>query len=72
MLNKVSVCNVEIIERRKRWRDRRAGSDRRNEARLKWQVSDSRSDTPRRVGDLSGVLTEGTVWWRSDKHSPNK
>jgi len=72
VLSKKSVCNVENIERRKRWRDRREGKDRRNEARLRLQVNDCRSDTPRRVGDFSGVLTEGTVWWRSEKCSPTK
>ena len=72
MLTKKSVSNVESIERRKHWTDRRTGHDRRNEARLKWQDSDCRSDTPRRAGDLSGEWTEGKVWWKSDKTLPDK
>lgn len=67
MSSRVSVCNVEEVERRKRWIDRRAGSDRRNQERVKLQAGDCRSGTPRRIGDFSGELNEGSIWWRSDK-----
>lgn len=67
MVSKASLCNVEKVDRRKRWADRRTGSDRRNKERLKIQLHDCRSDTPRRVGDFSGELTEGTIWWQPDK-----
>ncbi len=63
---------MESVERRKRWTDRRTENDRRNEARLQWQADDCRSGTPRRVGDFSGELTEGTVWWQSNKELPKK
>ena len=72
MSGKASLSNVENIDRRKRWADRRTGSDRRNEERLKIQLYDCRSETPRREGDFSGVLTEGTVWWRADKSGAKK
>lgn len=65
MLGRISVCNVERVERRTHWRDRRSGSDRRNEQRLRVQLNEGRSDTPRRLGDYTGALTEGVVWWRS-------
>ena len=72
MVSKASISNVENVDRRKRWADRRTGSDRRNENRLKIQLHDCRSDTPRRVGDFSGELTEGTIWWRADKSGVKK
>ena len=72
MVSKASLSNVENVDRRKRWADRRTGSERRNENRLKIQLHDCRSDTPRRVGDYSGELTEGTVWWRADKSGAKK
>lgn len=68
MSRKVSVCNVERVERRQQWRDRRSGKDRRNKQRLQLQVSDARSGLPRRIGDYSGSLTEGIVWWLPEKH----
>ncbi len=67
MLSRISVCNVERVERRTHWRERRSGHDRRNEQRLRLQLNDSRSDT-RRLGDYSGTLTEGLVWWRPKKN----
>jgi len=54
--------NVETIERRKHWRDRRVESDRRNPERLR-VAYDCRSGVPRRESDLAGELPEGDIWW---------
>jgi len=64
MSSKVSIANVETVERRKHWRDRRAGQDRRNLQRLRLVSYDCRSDQPRRQADVAGTLNEGVVWWR--------
>ena len=63
MSKKSSVANVETIERRKHWRDRRVSGDRRNPERLRLVSYDCRSGAPRRVADVTGELTDGDVWW---------
>ena len=55
--------NDEVVERRKHWRDRRTGSDRRNPQRLRLVNYDCRSGQPRREADVAGKLNEGDVWW---------
>ena len=75
MLKKHSVANVEPLagqfERRKLWVDRRAGGDRRSDARLRMHVDDCRSGEPRRTADLAGELVDGEVWWRSEAGKPD-
>lgn len=66
MSKKHSVANVEAVERRKHWRDRRAGGDRRNPERLYLTSFDCRSGLPRRASDVSGELADGDVWWNKD------
>ena len=66
MSKKDSVANVESAERRKHWRDRRAGGDRRNLERLRLITDDCRSGRPRRLSDVSGELADGDVWWNKD------
>lgn len=56
--------NVETIERRKHWRDRRMESDRRTPERLLHSGTDCRENSPRRSSDVSGELHDGEVWWR--------
>jgi len=51
------------VERRKHWRDRRTGSDRRNPQRLRLVSYDCRSWQPRRQSDIAGELSDGDVWW---------
>ena len=63
MSKKHSVANVEEIERRKEWNDRRSGDDRRNPERLRLVSYDCRSGQPRRASDLSGELTDGEIYW---------
>jgi len=63
MSKKSSVSNVETVERRKHWRDRRVEGDRRNPARLQLVAYDCRSGSPRRDADLAGELPDGEVWW---------
>lgn len=58
-----SVCR----ERRKHWRDRRLLSDRRNPERLLHAGVDCRSGTPRRESDIGGELSDGDIWWESDR-----
>ena len=55
--------NVETIERRKHWRDRRMQSDRRNPERQSHSAVDCRENSPRRSSDVSGELHNGEVWW---------
>jgi hypothetical protein len=66
MQKKDSVANVESVERRKHWRDRRAGADRRNLERLRLVTYDCRSGQARRLSDLSGELSDGDIWWNKD------
>lgn len=54
---------LEVTERRRHWRDRRTGIDRRSLARLQSSNYDCRSGQPRRAADISGELTDGEVWW---------
>ncbi|GMR01478.1 MAG: hypothetical protein BMS9Abin19_0868 [Gammaproteobacteria bacterium] len=63
MSRKGSVGNVEAVERRKHWRDRRAAEDRRNPQRLRLVSYDCRSGQPRRQSDITGELSDGDVWW---------
>ena len=58
-----NVSNVEAVERRMHWRDRRKGSDRRNDGRLNLNKSDCRSGQPRRLSDVGGDLSDGYIWW---------
>jgi hypothetical protein len=67
MSKKSSVANVEKVERRRHWRDRRNGNDRRSNGRLQLTGTDCRSGLPRRASDLSGELAEGEIWWNKDK-----
>jgi hypothetical protein len=66
MSKKSSVANVETIERRKHWRDRRVSDDRRNAERLRLVSYDCRSGSPRRASDVAGELSDGEVWWNKD------
>ncbi len=63
MSKKGSTSNVEAVERRKEWNDRRAGDDRRNPQRLRLVSYDCRSGQPRRQSDISGELNDGDIWW---------
>ena len=63
MAVKDSVSNIEPAERRKHWRDRRAGKDRRNLQRLRLVSYDCRSGLPRRQSDVSGDESDGDIWW---------
>ncbi len=73
MPKKHSVANVGAVERRKHWRDRRDGGDRRNLERLRLVSYDCRSGQPRRSADVGGELADGDIWWHKDarkKDSP--
>ena len=63
MSKKSSVANIEAVERRKRWRDRRKDSERRSSGRFSLYGVDCRSGLPRRASDVSGELTDGEIWW---------
>ena len=63
MPKKSGVSNVEAVERRKHWRDRRVSNDRRNPERLRLVSYDCRSGLPRRASDVAGELADGDVWW---------
>ena len=65
-MSKKSSANVETIERRKHWRDRRASDDRRNSERMRMISDECRSGSPRRAADVAGELTDGDVWWNKD------
>ena len=65
MSKKSSVANVETIERRKHWRDRRVSDDRRNPERLRLVSYDCRSGSPRRQSDVGGELSDGDIWWNN-------
>ena len=66
MSKKSSVANVEAVERRRHWRDRRTGSERRSSGRLHLTSSDCRSGLPRRTSDVGGELADGEIWWHKD------
>jgi len=66
MSKKSSNSNVEAVERRKDWSDRRHGDDRRNPQRLRLVSFDCRSGQPRRQSDVGGDLADGDVWWNKD------
>ena len=66
MLKKDNVANVESVERRKHWRDRRISDDRRTPMRLHLDSVDCRSGSPRRDSDLSGQLADGEIWWNKE------
>jgi len=61
-----NTANIRAGERRKHWRDRRAGDDRRNPQRLRLVNYDCRSGQPRRKSDVAGELSDGEVWWTED------
>ncbi|MFV2004218.1 MAG: hypothetical protein ACC650_03385 [Gammaproteobacteria bacterium] len=63
MSKKGSTANVEVVERRRHWLDRRTGNDRRNSGRLNLTNYDCRSGLPRREADVGGDLADGDVWW---------
>jgi len=63
MLKKSNISNVETVERRMHWRDRRTGNDRRNSGRLNLNSVECRSGQPRRAADIGGELSDGDVWW---------
>ena len=66
MSKKSSSSNVEAVERRKDWSDRRNGGDRRNPQRLRLVSYDCRSGQPRRQSDVGGELADGDVWWNKN------
>lgn len=59
--------NVSRIERRRNWRDRRLGAERRGSERLRKMEYDCRSYIPRRESDISGSAIEGEIWWGGDR-----
>lgn len=59
-----SPVGREKVERRKQWRDRRSGKDRRNAERLRLVSYDCRTGLPRREADRTGELSDGDIWWR--------
>ena len=63
MPKKQNTESTVTVERRKHWRDRRAGSDRRNPQRLRLVSYDCRSGQPRRQADVAGALSDGDIWW---------
>ena len=63
MSKKGNISNVEAVERRKHWRDRREESDRRKVVRLNLNSVECRSEQPRRTSDIGGELADGEVWW---------
>ncbi len=70
MSKKETMANVEAVERRKHWRDRRQGSeDRRNIQRLNLVSYDCRTGQPRRQADVSGEPADGEVWWDKEQAS---
>ena len=66
MSKKSSIANVEAVERRRHWRDRRAGGERRSSGRLHLTSFDCRTGLPRRTSDVAGELADGEVWWQKD------
>ncbi|HHJ36487.1 MAG TPA: hypothetical protein ENJ87_12045 [Gammaproteobacteria bacterium] len=67
MSRKATVANLEPVERRKHWRDRRrAEADRRNPARMRLLSDDCRSGRPRRTSDVTGDISDGDIWWNKD------
>ena len=52
------------VDRRKHWRDRRSGVERRCSSRKQHEAFDCRSGIPRRQSDIDGELYDGEVWWR--------
>jgi hypothetical protein len=67
MSKKSDASNIQPVERRKHWRDRRSGGERRNLGRLALTVDECRSGMPRRTSDLSGELSDGEIWWGAGK-----
>jgi len=63
MSGKDKISNIELVERRKDWNDRRAGDDRRISQGMRLLSEDCRSGKPRRQSDISGELNDGDIWW---------
>ena len=66
MSKKSRVTNVEAVERRRHWRDRRTGSELRSSGRLHLTSPDCRSGLPRRASDVGGELADGEIWLNKD------
>jgi hypothetical protein len=66
-MSKKITSNIEPVERRQRWQDRRSGHDRRNPQRLNLVSYDCRTGQPRRQSDITGEVAMGETWWR--KHA---
>ena len=64
--SKSDSADIENVERRRSWQDRRADHDRRNPERLRLANNDCRSGIARRIADRRGELAEGEIWWRDD------
>ena len=62
-MSKKNISNIESVERRHAWQDRRSGNDRRNLQRLRLVSYDCRTGQPRRKSDLAGELSDGDIWW---------
>ena len=60
----VSCSFIHGADRRKHWRDRRSGAERRCSSRKQHESFDCRSGTPRRQSDIAGELYDGEVWWK--------
>lgn len=67
MSHSENTSNVEKIERRKDWIERRKMPDRRNQERLNHTDEDCRNNIPRRESDITGTLIEGEIWWSGDR-----
>mgnify|MGYP001820378583 CR=1 FL=1 len=66
MLKKKSESSLQSGNRRRHWRDRRTGHDRRNSERLNKSSYDCRDGSPRRAADISGELSDGEIWWNKE------
>jgi len=68
VLKQNNGSNVEPLNRRKHWLDRRSNDDRRNPARQHLENYDCREDNPRRRSDICGELGDGEIWWNDSTH----
>ncbi len=60
-----NVQQMHGAERRRHWRDRRSGIDRRCDTRSRHEAYECRSGQPRRRSDIAGEAFDGEVWWRA-------